>query len=183
MIDDFRWIDTALSIGSLKAVPWELAVSEEPIKFFMLGSAPTDIERLVEEHDRRNPQPNILLHTDLGGETWSFFDLASRESMQRFSQIVCELHNLESLSDTWWYRKIRRVFEKLADDYAVVHLHANNAGGTASIHGIVLPRVLQVSFANKQTYSFVATDELFPGELELPCDPSQPDIWLGSFRF
>ena len=70
--------------------------------------------------------------------------------------------------------------EKLSDSYAVVHVHANNIGGFSNVANIIFPNVLEITFANRSMYSFSETDEIFPGPLDAPNDPSHPDLHLGS---
>jgi hypothetical protein len=64
-----------------------------------------------------------------------------------------------------------------------VDASANNFGGFSNVANIIFPNVLEISFANRSMYSFSETDEIFPGPLDAPNDPSHPDLHLGSFRF
>jgi hypothetical protein len=47
----------------------------------------------------------------------------------------------------------------------------------------MIPSVFEVTYANRGMYSIVETDEIFPGPLDTPNDPSRPDMHLGNFRF
>jgi len=71
----------------------------------------------------------------------------------------------------------------LSNAYAVVHVHANNYAGFSNVANVIVPNVLEITFANRSIYSFSETDEIFPGPLDIPNDPRHPDMHLGTFRF
>jgi hypothetical protein len=43
--------------------------------------------------------------------------------------------------------------------------------------------VMEITFANRSLYSFVETDESYPGPLDAPNDPNRPELCLDGFRF
>ena len=51
------------------------------------------------------------------------------------------------------------------------------------LHICPVPEVLEITFANRSRYSFVAADEMFPGALDAPNYPYLPDIHLGKFAY
>jgi hypothetical protein len=85
--------------------------------------------------------------------------------------------------DIKWRRLFARVLKKLSDAYAVVHVHANNYAGFTNVANVIVPNVLEITFANRSIYSFSKTHEIFPGALDVPNDSNHPDIHLGTFRF
>jgi len=101
----------------------------------------------------------------------------------RFTQIACEMHAFETLPDTAWRERTERVFRKLTEQHAVIHVHANNHGGIANVANVMVPHVLEVTFALRSLYPMFGSDEIFPTALDMPCNPDEPDIFLGSFRF
>jgi FkbM family methyltransferase len=48
---------------------------------------------------------------------------------------------------------------------------------------VPIPCVLEVTFANRALYEFQDSKEVFPTELDAPCNRNQPDLFLGAFRF
>jgi hypothetical protein len=120
---------------------------------------------------------------DIECEEWAVFDATPSEMLGRFSQIVGEFHYFQAFADPHWRHLFARVLQKLSNHYAVVHVHPNNFGGFSNIANVVVPNVLEITFANRALYSFSETDEIFPGPLDEPNDPSRPDMYLGSFRF
>jgi hypothetical protein len=147
------------------------------------GSESESLTSLIRQHDTHNTNPNILLKIDIESDEWAVFDRTPPEILSRFSQIVGEFHYFEGLSDIRCRRLFTRVLTKLTNIFAVVHVHANNCAASSNVANVIFPHVLEITFANRSIYSFSETDELFPGPLDAPNDPSRPDMHLGSFRF
>src|SRR5260370_5278381 len=208
LLDDFRGVDTAFSFGIEQNVSWDVDVAKRGVTVYQFdhtvdapitdnprlifarkrifteaGPESESLPSLVQQHDKRNATPNILLKIDIENHECAVFDTTPPAILSRFSQIVGEFHYLQGLSDIQWRRLVTRVLEKLSDSYAVVHVHANNFGGFSNVANIIFPNVLEITFANRSMYSFSETDEIFPGPLDAPNDPSHPDLHLGSFRF
>jgi hypothetical protein len=208
LVDDFRDVDTGFSFGIEQNGSWDVDVAERGLTVYQFDhtvDAPiTDNARLifarkrispeasaeseslsslVKRHDRHSTRPNILLKIDIENNEWAVFDATSPEILNRFSQIVGEFHYLQGFSDAGWRQLFNRVLTKLSDAYAVVHVHANNVAGFSNVANVIFPNVLEITFVNRSIYRLLETDEIFPGALDAPNDPSRPDMHLGSFRF
>ena len=64
--------------------------------------------------------------------------------------------------------RAHRVFEKLANQFSVIHVHANNYGKYCNYKNKAIPDVLEVSYANRDRYKFDASNEQFPTSLDTP---------------
>src|SRR5262249_47523072 len=125
------------------------------------GQAELDDESLsslVALHDKRNSRPNILVKMDIENDEWTTFDATPPEILARFSQIVVEFHILNDPLYSYWRQLYARVFKKISDLYAVVHVHANNNGTFINVGNVMIPNVFEVTFANRSIYSFKNTD-------------------------
>lgn len=207
-VDDFAGIDTALSLGIDHNVSWDADVADRGPRIFQFdhtvdapcpddprmifarkkivpheGVGTESLSSLVRRHDRGGARPNMLLKIDIENDEWSVFDATYAEVLGRFSQIACELHAFEDLHDRSHRERVTRVLEKLHRRFAVVHVHANNYAGATIVAGVFVPNVLEVTFANRSVYALTPGDELFPGELDAPCNPDAPDYVLGTFRY
>lgn len=69
---------------------------------------------------------DLLLQIDIEGIDYETFFSISPKLMQRFRIIVVEFHHLNSLWSLPYYRMISRVFDKILQHHACVHLHPNN---------------------------------------------------------
>ena len=207
-LDDFQGVDTAFSFGIEQNASWDVDVAKRGVTVYQFdhtvdapivdnprlifakkeisteaGPASESLSSLVSRHDKQHSHPNILLKIDIECNEWAVFDSTPPEILSRFSQIVGEFHYFQAFSDVEWRRIFARVLKKLSDAYAVIHVHANNYGGFSNVANVVVPNVLEITFANRSIYSFSESDEVFPGPLDIPNDPSRPDMHLGTFRF
>jgi hypothetical protein len=205
ILDDFRDVDTVFSFGIDKDATWDLDIAKKGITVYQFdhtidrppitdnsrlifakkristeaGPDSESLCSLVAQHDKHNIDPNILLKIDIECDEWAIFDKAPSEILRRFSQIVGEFHFFEGFSaDARCRRLINRVLRKLVDSYAVIHIHANNHGDFHKAGNLAFPNVLEITFANRNLYSFSETDETFPGPLDAPNDPNRPDVHL-----
>jgi hypothetical protein len=208
LLDDFQGIDTAFSLGVEQNASWDVDIAERGLTVYQFdhtvdapitdharlvfarkrispesGSESESLTSLIRQHDTHNAKPNILLKIDIESDEWAVFNRTPPEILSRFSQIVGEFHYFEGISDIRCRRLFTRVLTKLTNIFAVVHVHANNCAASSNVANVIFPNVLEITFANRSIYSFSETDELFPGPLDAPNDPSRPDMHLGSFRF
>jgi hypothetical protein len=127
---------------------------------------------------------DLLLKLDAEAAEWPALACGEAAApLSRFRQIVAELHWFERVADADWFAVAARALCHIASTHAVVHVHANNGGGMALVGGICFPRVLEVTFARRDTYTFEPEHGPFPTALDTPCNPIRPDLFLGSFRF
>jgi SAM-dependent methyltransferase len=207
-LDDFRGVDTAFSFGVEQNASWDMDVARRGLTVYQFdhtvdapisgdarfifakkricaeaGPDSENLTSLIELHDKQNTSPNILMKLDIECDEWAVFDATPPEMLCRFSQIVGEFHYFQAFEDPHWRHLFARVLQKLSNYYTVVHVHANNYGGFSNIANVIVPNVLEITFANRSIYSFTETDEIFPGSLDEPNDPSRPDMYLGSFRY
>lgn len=208
LLDDFRGIDTAFSFGVEQNASWDVDVAKRGVTVYQFdhtvnapitnnprliferkkianepGINSESLASLVDRHDKQNARPNIILKIDIERDEWTVFDATPPSALRRLSQIVGEFHYFEGLSDVYWRRLFERAIKKLCEAYAVVHVHANNHAAFSNIANVIVPNVIEITFANRRMYSFSETDEIFPGPLDAPNDPSRPDMHLGAFRF
>jgi hypothetical protein len=210
LLDDFRGIDTAFSFGIEANASWDVDVAnrgatvyqfdhtvDAPITDnpqlifakkkitteFFADSESATLSSLIEHHDKCKTRPNMLLKMDIENNEWDVLDTTPPEVLARLTQIVAEFHYFQSIAEPHWRHLYARVLKKMSDCFAVVHIHANNFAGFANVANVMLPNMLEITFANRNVYSFGETNELFPGPLDSPNDAGQPDMYLGTFRF
>ena len=124
-----------------------------------------------------------LLKADIEGSEWEVIDRTPSDKLACFSQIVCEFHLLHRISEGDFFEMATRVFGKLNTTHQSVHVHANNAGPIANVSNLVVPTIIEVTYARRGTYNFLPSDELFPTMLDAPNIETAPDIYLGGMRF
>jgi hypothetical protein len=207
MLDDFERIGAALSLGIADDVSWDEDVAAHDINVLQfdpsVSAPPVENARFrfeslrVVPHDTEggisldtivrskieDSNAMLLLKIDIEGAEWDVFNAVDESVLSRFSQVVCEFHDLDRLAEPAFGRRARRVFEKLARTHAVTHVHGNNCSNFANVGNVIVPQVLEVSFALRDIYAFSETVESFPTALDRPNQPGRADLFLGSFQF
>jgi hypothetical protein len=206
MLDDFTDIAGALSAGIGNDVTWDLdiaghgidvyqfdhtvsgpPVAHERFKFFprMISSIEADgsesIKTMIEKIPDR--EGRLIMKIDIEGAEWDALDAAELSDLRRISQIVGEFHGFSNATDSDWRERAMRVITKLNEVFQIVHLHANNWQPLEVIANVPFPGVIELAFANRSMYTFEATTEIFPTELDRPNRADLPDIFLGSLAF
>ena len=67
-------------------------------------------------------------------------------TLASFSAMIIEFHNLQKLFERDFLKMVSAVFEKIYKNFSICHVHLNNCCGIASLDGIEIPRVIEVSF-------------------------------------
>jgi hypothetical protein len=205
-VDDFAKVDAALSFGIADDASWDLDMAQRNIRIqqfdYSIDKSPVD-HPLITFHkiciaEKDGPgalsldtiagqylvdTQRAILKIDIEGHEWPVFLATKLETLEKFAQIVCEFHGFNLLHDENAYRYMIAALRKLREVFEVVHVHGNNALPFAVIGNVVLPCLLEVTFANRRYYEFEETNEVFPTPLDQPNLPNRPDMRLGCFKF
>ena len=131
--------------------------------------------------DGHGGRTDLVLKLDVEGAEWAVLDEVSSGTLGQFVQIVIEFHGLHRVSQRDGHAQVARCLQKLLATHAPVHVHGNNAHLPMWIGDLVLPDVLEVTFARRADHAgrLVPRDESFPTDLDRPNIPHRPDIFLG----
>ncbi len=201
MVDDWTYVAGAVSIGIGGDVSWDLALADRGINvyqydhtvpypplshprfhFHPVGIGGSDdikvqsLERIVADIPVAG---DLVLKMDVEGAEWTAFSAAPSRVMERFSQIVVEVH--DPLAGSCADRAHRlRVLRRLRRTHQVVHVHANNYAAVESFEGIVVPSVLEVTWLRRSRTPFVTSREPLPAVEDAPNDPLRPEIAMSA---
>lgn len=202
-LDSFSAIKSAVSLGINDDVSWDLdianrginvfqydySIEKTPIdhqnfKFFSLkvggedGAESITLNSIMRSNNIAAPG-SVFLKMDIEGSEWEAFSSAEEEVMNSYSQIVCELHDLDQIENEEYFNKIIEVLRKLKQKFEVVHIHGNNHTPLMICPGLcTLPQTLEVSFANKNHFTFEEVEEDYPSPLDAPCNPKKADYFI-----
>jgi hypothetical protein len=126
---------------------------------------------------------DLMLQMDIEGAEWPVLLNVSRDTLRRFRIIVIEFHDLERLMDKHAFAVISSTFERLLQDFYLVHNHPNNYGRNVRCGSLVIPRVQEITFIRKDRVQETKFDQLFPHPLDAKNDISGPDTPLPSQWF
>jgi hypothetical protein len=125
-------------------------------------------------HRDRN---DIILKMDIEGFEWPVFESLSESDLNKFSQIVVELHSFVTGGKEHLERVIP-ILEKINKTHQSVHFHANNWSWLGITGGVTLPDVFELTYVRKIDHSFRTCTREFPTPLDRPCRRDAPDYFL-----
>ena len=103
--------------------------------------------------DIESAEYNVIIHTDK-----SIFD--------RFRILIIEFHNFHYLFNKIGHRTLVSCFDKLLDNFRVVHIHPNNNGGVRTYGNFVIPSEMEFTFLRKDRISDYSYANEFPHPLD-----------------
>lgn len=121
---------------------------------------------------------DLILQMDIEGAEWQVLLNVSRQLLRRFRIIVVELHDLERLMDKHAFAIIAAAFERLLQDFHIVHNHPNNYGRTVRCGSLVIPRVQEMTLLRKNRGESIGFARGFPHPLDEKNDVDGPDLPL-----
>ncbi len=122
-----------------------------------------------------------VLKLDIEGSEWDVLANVDPETLGPFAQIVVEFHNMHYLPI--FIDKATKAVENLTRDFFVTHVHVNNQEELYSVGGVVIPRVLEATLANRSWFQPAPLTRTFPTALDRRSDPRRSEIHLGKFAY
>lgn len=209
MLDDLEGVSAAYSFGINDDVTWDLDIARRGIPVFQydhtINSLPEEhplfawkkvgisakpdgeggmqtIESIVRANGHEGAN-DLILKCDIEGAEWEVFRYTPAKVIRQFRQIVLEVHNMNYLVEWPHCENVRATFTNLFAHHRVVHVHGNNYGEWVILNGIPVPINMEFTLVRKDVGEFVVSDEVFPTELDMPCDSARADYYLGRFEF
>lgn len=203
--DDLAGVVACFSPGVSTCVDFELDAAARGIRSFMvdasidalpqdnesftfdslwLGARDDEAARTISLNTwvmRYAPDPtagDLILQIDIEDAEWDTLAAASQETLRRFRIIVLELHDLTSLASRKGNAFIRAIFEKLSEQFVVVHAHPNNCFDPERIKGVPIHPILEITLLRKDRVKFTRETERFPHSLDARNVARRPDVRL-----
>jgi len=186
-VDDRAYFERSLIDRDIPCYLADGSVDDTPIKgntvFFLkqfLGVVNDEISITLDDWVNANVPGNtdLVLQMDIEGAEWSVLLNVSRDTLRRFRIIVIELHDMEKLLDKQTFRIIKATFDRLLQDFYVVHTHPNNYGRTVRCRSLVIPRVIEMTLIRKDRVRSTEFARMFPHPLDFTNNPNEPDVPL-----
>lgn len=109
---------------------------------------------------------DLLLQIDIEGSEYETLLNISPALMRRFRIIVVEFHHLGNLWSLPFYRLASRVFDKMTQHHACVHIHPNNHEGVTVRGDISIPQVMEFTFLRRDRIKDYSAASEFPHKLD-----------------
>lgn len=186
-VDDRATFETSLIARGIPCFLADASVDKAPIDGDMihftkkfLGVVNNDRTITLDNWIEANKpgKADLILQMDIEGAEWPVLLNTSGDTLRRFRIIVIELHDLERLMDKHAFAIISSTFERLLEDFYVIHSHPNNFGRSVRHRSFVIPRVLEMTLLRKDRVKSTKFASTFPHPLDARNDVNQSDIPL-----
>lgn len=121
---------------------------------------------------------DIFLKIDIEEYEYEYFKRTDIKKMASYVKgMLLEVHWIDSNSNR---EKLVEILNKIEEHFSLIHLHGNNWGGLWEYEGLTIPKVLELSFVNK---NFINSEEYDTQDypivgLDLPNKPDAEDYKL-----
>jgi len=124
-----------------------------------------------------------ILQMDIEGAEYASILATPQEVIKNFRMIVIEFHALDDLLDPKVFPFISATFDKLLQDFAVLHIHPNNASDSLHYKGINVWPTMEFTFLRKDRIMASTSRSDFPHELDADNAPLKPTSVLSKEWF
>jgi len=123
---------------------------------------------------------------DVEGAEFDALEAGPDDTLDRFEQIVLEVHWLNKLDDLAFRDRFRRVFRRLNSFFTLFHVHANNwdgPNGLAIVSGVPVSPHLELSYVRTTSVHRGPSETLYPTALDYPniTDTKEKLLWFYPF--
>jgi hypothetical protein len=173
-----RGIPCFLADYSVNAPPFENKLFDFEKKY--LGSSDSEIFTTLDSWVNRKA-PNLkngILQMDIEGYEYSIILSTPLEILKKFKIIVIEFHDLDYLFDRFGFNLINLSFEKLLQDFEIVHIHPNNYLTPINFKNYSIPPLMEFTFLRKDRVKEKRLATTFPHPLDSRNVLSKADVEL-----
>lgn len=169
----------SIIIDRIAKIPRDLSPRIEYIDAWLGEGNSTEFVSLVSILDKiaEAKENELLLKLDIEGAEFSELNRIAENDLKKFRILVIEFHGLDRIVNREFYSSVvSPVFRKIVKNFDLVHSHANNCCGAIKIHGLLIPRVMELTFHNRSRRLDPLKPRKIPHQLDAPNDPTKLDI-------
>jgi Methyltransferase FkbM domain len=128
---------------------------------------------------------DLILQMDIEGAEYEVITNIPDDLLKQFRILVIEFHGLGRIFDPFVFAWLSSSFKKLMEYFYVAHIHPNNCSGSVQKGDIQVPKVIEVTFLNKNRVTSTKPCEQFPHKLDADNFPQNtplhlPKCWYSS---
>ena len=135
------------------------------------------LDTLLTKNGHENTN-GMLLKMDVEGAEWNFFNFCDQQTLDKFDQIVVELHDLNDFKNS--EQKLSGL-KKLTNNHIVVHIHGNNHSRVDFCGDIITPNVLELTLVKKDKFPENTINDIFLERIDMANRSNTPDILIGKW--
>jgi Methyltransferase FkbM domain len=203
--DDFKGLKICFSPGVALQSDFELAMAHRGITSFMadysvdgpaitnplfhfekkfLGPIESETHTTLQSWVNRCAanKSDFILQMDIEDSEYDVLLATPRETLQKFRIMTIEFHRFRKLFSKSSLKKLNVIFDKLLQDFIVVHNHPNNHARVINYRGLKIPLLTEMTFLRKDRVGDVTPTLSFPHPLDRPnvkhrSDDPLPECW------
>lgn len=119
------------------------------------------MEDKVEPHAK-----DMILQMDIEGSEYDVLVATPASVLSRFRIIIIEFHGLDNLLNKHGYKLINLCFDKLLENFKVVHIHPNNGQRVTRYKSFRIPPLLEFTFLRNDRINSMTKTRTFPHHLD-----------------
>lgn len=124
---------------------------------------------------------DLLLEMDIEGAEYAVLGETKESTLNRFRQIVIELHNFDKIFQRSNFEEIKSLLTRLQKNFVIIHLHHNNSLPIISSPVGPLSTVFEVTLLRRDRYVKNAQNPILPHKLDEPNVAKHPDEVIPNF--
>ena len=124
------------------------------------------INKWIKESSFMNSNTDAILQMDIEGNEYEVLLDFEEVLMKRFRILVIEFHQFYDLTTPFGHKIIQAVFDKILQNFFIVHIHPNNLFPTMNVLGYEIPNLLEFTFLRKDRLKDKAFIKSLPHDLD-----------------
>lgn len=123
---------------------------------------------------------SLLLQMDIEGGEIDVLITETANTLSRFKCMVIEFHFLDKLFEPLFLRTMSTIFDKIFENFSVVHVHPNNSGSIVSVDDVEVPSLIECTFLRNDLVARYANEDpiQLPHKLDSLCGVEFEDITM-----
>jgi len=121
---------------------------------------------------------DLILQMDIEGAEYAVIMASSLDILTRFRILVIEFHNFDAIYDRYGLGLIDLAFQKLLQQFEIVHIHPNNIRPLINYAGYQAPPLVEFTFLRKDRILNQRPASMFPHVLDRANVPQNHDYPL-----
>jgi hypothetical protein len=124
--------------------------------------------------DNINDNSDLILQMDIEGAEYEVIIDTPSDIFKKFRIMAIEFHCLDMIFNNNSFKMVEAVFDKLCNDFTVVHIHPNNSRPIINKNSINIPELLEFTFLRNDRVELNDKKLSFPHALDEQCAPHRP---------
>jgi hypothetical protein len=173
-----RGIGSHLADASVDAPPKKFSPLSFTKKYLGGYNSDTHMTLTSWMHEQRAFMGDYILQMDIEGGEYTTILTTDRNTLNRFRIIAVEIHNVQTWFNELAWPVVTTFFEKLLEDFHVVHNHPNNNCQFIVVDDIIMPTVFELTLLRKDRAEPIGYCTEFPHPLDQPNVLDKPNYSL-----